>query len=449
MPPDIMAGIYVLGIVWLFRLARDQSARTSMALWVPVIWVLLGSSRMVSQWLNVTVVTQSSDQYLEGSPLDRMIISLLLGIGLVILWVRTRRSMALIRANWPLVLFMVYCFVSIFWSDYSEVAFKRWLKFIGNFVMVLVVLTESDPAVAMRQFLVRTGFILIPMSVLLIKYYPDFGRGYSPWTYTTYYTGVSDTKNGLGVICLLSGLGFVWCCLNEWFGSSGSRRQRSLIAYGVGLVMTLWLFWKVDSATSFFCFSLMAMSLVLLSTVRVGVIKSRYIHFSIAGVILFVLVTLIALDTGESLTGLMGRDMTLTGRTELWGQLYQMHTTPWFGTGFESFFLGDRLKELWAKYWWKPNQAHNGYFEIFLNLGWVGIVLFGYVLINGYKNVVNSLQTNPRLGRIKFAYLASALIYNITEAGVKVMHPAWIAFLLAATAIPDSTKTRDHTRINH
>jgi len=46
-----------------------------------------------------------------------------------------------------------------------------------------------------------------------------------------------------------------------------------------------------------------------------------------------------------------------------------MRVNPWIGAGFESFWLGPRLNKLWAQYNFMPNQAHNGYIEIYLNLG--------------------------------------------------------------------------------
>src|SRR5208282_1079520 len=50
--------------------------------------------------------------------------------------------------------------VSVSWSPYPGVAFKRWIKAIGDLVMVLVVVTEADPIAAFRRLFSRVGFIL-------------------------------------------------------------------------------------------------------------------------------------------------------------------------------------------------------------------------------------------------------------------------------------------------
>src|SRR5207244_549279 len=98
-------------------------------------------------------------------------------------------------------------------------------------------------------------------------------------------------------------------------------------------------------------------------------------------------------------------------RTELWQQLLLIPVDPLFGTGFDSFWLGERAKSLWRQHWWHPNQAHNGYLEIYLNLGWVGISLLAFLMASGYRNVVDSLRRDPEAGRLKLAYFVVAVLY--------------------------------------
>ena len=79
-------------------------------------------------------------------------------------------------------------------------------------------------------------------------------------------------------------------------------------------------------------------------------------------------------DTGGGAVEALGRNSTLTGRTEIWKLVLGMANNPIFGAGYESFWLGERLQKLWHYYWFPINEAHNGYIEIYLNLGWIGVV---------------------------------------------------------------------------
>src|SRR5204862_534470 len=129
---------------------------------------------------------------------------------------------------------------------------------------------------AVKRFLARSSFLLIPLSVLLIKYYPVLGRVYNRWTWETYFTGVSADKNGLGGICLILGLAALWRIIEEVRLDAGSRAKGVLVAHGVILAMTLWLFGKADSSTSLACFCVGAI-LLLMTTPFVGR-DPAYVH---------------------------------------------------------------------------------------------------------------------------------------------------------------------------
>src|SRR2546422_3782988 len=92
MPPGIAAVLFGLGIMGLFWLDRDRDSRTSPALWIPVAWVFIGASRTISQWLQVGPVMESPGQYLEGSPLDRLVLTGLLAARLMVVLARGRGS---------------------------------------------------------------------------------------------------------------------------------------------------------------------------------------------------------------------------------------------------------------------------------------------------------------------------------------------------------------------
>jgi exopolysaccharide production protein ExoQ len=435
MSPTIATFIFVVVILGLFWLDRNREARPSVALWIPVTWLWIVCSRPVSQWFLLGPPIDAANQVLEGSPSDRLAYMGLMVIGLIVLSNRTRRIGSLLRANWAVLFFFLYCAVSLLWSDYPDVAFKRWTKAIGDLVMVLIVLSELEPLAAIKRLLARTTYLLIPLSVLFIKYYPSLGRGYGDWGGEVYYTGVTTNKNTLGAICLFFGLGALWRFLAAYQDRQGQGRIHRMIASGVILVMVLWLFRLTNSMTAFSSF-MMASCLLLVANLRAAKRRPAVVHVFIASMVA-VSISVLFLGASPDALKTLGRNPTLTGRTEVWGHLLSLVQNPVFGTGFESFWLGPRLEKMWTLYWWHPNQAHNGYLEVFLNLGWIGVALLVLVLAKGYRTVFSAWRGNIPMGSLWLAYFFVGLVFNCTEAAFfRLQAPAWIFFLLAIASAP-------------
>jgi exopolysaccharide production protein ExoQ len=434
MSPSLARIFYALLIVGLIVLERDKNSKESPAVWIAVVWIFLGASRMVSQWMGAGISLDNPDQYLDGSPLDRNILIGILVAGLIVLAMRGARTGAFLRANPPVVLFFAYCLLSCLWSDFPLVALKRWTKALGNLTMVLVVLTDPDPVAAVRRLFARIGFLLIPISLLLIKYYPDLGRGYISWEWTTFYVGASTDKNGLGALLMVFGSASLWRFIELVRAKGEPNRTGPLVAHGILLVMTFTLFKLADSSTAFSCFLLAG--LLMIVTSRTKTQQPANLHAIMASMIGLAALGYIFSDVYVYVVHSLGRNTTLTGRTDIWADLFQMDFNQWLGTGFESFWLGPRAEYFWNKYIFHPNQAHNGYIETYINLGWVGVGLLIFMMVSGYRNIVAAYRENPRAGNLRIAILVVAIIYNMTEAAFKVMHPVWIAFLVAIIAVP-------------
>ena len=72
--------------------------------------------------------------------------------GFCVLIKRQVRLSEIVLNNGWLIAFLLYCFISIAWSDFPFVAFKRWIKILGHPIMALIVLTEPDPEEALITF---------------------------------------------------------------------------------------------------------------------------------------------------------------------------------------------------------------------------------------------------------------------------------------------------------
>ena len=441
MPPPLMAFLCVVGIAGLFVLDRDKGPRPSKALWIPVAWLFINCSRPASLWLEAFglrgfSVARTAQVYIEGSPVDAAVFSFLLIAGFIVLAHRAQQLLPLLAKMAPILIFFLYCALSTLWADHPLVAFKHWNKGIGDLVMVLVVLTDPEPTAAFKRVLSRVGFVLIPLSILFIKYYPSLGRTFTPLGFPV-YSGVTMQKNTLGVICLIFGLGSLWRFLAVYRDREVARRTQLLIAYGIILAMTLWLLRMSNSMTSISCF-VMASALLVLANRPMMTRRPAVVHILVATMVGFSLFALFFDTSGDIVKGL-GRNPNLTGRTAIWNAVLPLAGNPLIGTGYESFWVGKRVEEFWSLNNGALNgitEAHNGYLELYLNLGWIGVALLASVIMKGYPKVIATLRADPQAGSLGLAFFVAEIVFNYTEAGFRMMFPLWIFFLLAVLGIP-------------
>ena len=116
----------------------------------------------------------------EGSGIDKAAFGTLIVAGAAVLVRRRVQVGKIVRDNLAIVLFILYGGLSVVWSDFPAVSLRRWVKALGDPVMVLVLCTDPFPVHAITAALKRCGYVLIPLSVLFCRYYPSWGRYYGP-----------------------------------------------------------------------------------------------------------------------------------------------------------------------------------------------------------------------------------------------------------------------------
>lgn len=437
MPASVAALLVVIFIAFaVFGEARRKEAGP--ALWLPVLWMVICASRFPSQWMQLgSPLVMDEAAATEGSPLDAAYFASLILMGTIVLARRKIEPSRLIQMNLLLALFFAYGAVSILWSDFPFIAFKRWVKTLGHPIMALLILTDPNPGLAFRTVMKRCAYILLPLSVLFIKYLPEYGRGFDRWTGAPTNLGVGLTKNDLGYGCMVFGIFSVWMLLAPREGDSPALRRREVAFAVVLLSMAVWLLYMADSATSLG--GLLIGSATLLA-LRFGLLGKKHIGTLIVTGLVSVLLIEWAFDAYARILELLGREVTLTDRTEIWTDVLALQDRPLIGAGFESFWLGPRLEAMWAKWWWHPNQAHSGYIETYLNLGLIGVGLLAALLLSTFNKIRSRLSPTFGYADLRFAFFFVIIAFNYTEAAFKAVHLVWTIFHLIAIDYRDEAR---------
>jgi len=437
MPPSLALFLWLILLLGLLCFDPAREPKTSLALWVPTIWMFIVGSRLPAQWLGGQVGAASAVAFEEGNPLDRIFFIVLILLSIGILVSRSFNWGGFFARNLALTSFISLALASVLWSDLPFVAVKRWFRDLGHYLVVLVALSDPHPTEAVRTLLRRLGYLLIPVSFVLIKYYPAIGMQYNNWTGGAMYVGPTTSKNGLGVVCLVSGLFFFWDTVARWPDRKQSRTRRILFVNMAFLVMTLYLLHIADSQTSRGC--LLIGCLVILAA-HSKAFRRDPRGLTIAIPTLLCLNLFFAFGFGVDIKGwvaeAVGRNPNLTDRTLVWKVLLDTQTNPLIGTGYESFWVGPQLRWVWQhKETAGLNEAHNGYLEIYLNLGMIGLFLLTGFLVAGYCAICRGLRSRYSLASLSLALWTVALVYNVTESAFK-WHFMWVAFLLGSLAVP-------------
>ena len=434
LPPSVASCLTIAFIVFLFRRDIRERPNVTGALWLPLIWLVIGCSRGLSLWLNIFGIQVSGAASVEeGSPLDAWFFLILIAVGLYILSNRGVRLSEIVGNNQWLTIFLLYCLVSIIWSDFPFVAFKRWIKILGHPIMALIVLTEPDPKEALTRLMKRCAYVVVPVSILFIKYYPQLGRAFEPWSGMASSTGITTNKNMLGADCMILGFFFFWHLLQTWKTERGTWRRNELWLIAGFLIAIWWLFSQAHSATA--VTSLFTGVLVVM-LVGIRSINKRFIGTYMLAALVLLAIAELTFGISGRFSETLGRGSGLSGRTLLWTELLKLDTNPIVGTGFESFWLGKRPEQLEGIFYYIPNEAHNGYLETYLTLGLIGVFLLLGLFVATFWKIRLELFRNFELGRYRLGFLAAVILYNWTEAAFKTVSPIWFVFYFIALDYP-------------
>lgn len=426
--------IFVSLVAYLFYQDRRTSNESTQGLWVPLVWMFLAGSRWVSSWLNLRPQFASVEAYAEGSPVDRTVFLALIVAGVVVLSRRKIDWADIARRNTLLLAYFAYCLISIIWADYSVVALKRWIKDLGNPIMALVILTAPNPIQALTTTIRRLSFLLLPLSVLFVKYLPELGRVYhvdgSPM-----YTGIGHQKNDLGLMCLVTGTYFSWQILIDKAQFATWARASRWSIYML-VAMLVWLLYMSNSQTSLMCL-LLAIGVMLMQRMQFVQRKpGRLVGLIVGGALTYGMLEAL-FSIKEQIFLLLGRDPSLTNRTELWALLFDIGTeSAVLGSGFMSFWSGERMLVVWRHLGEGVNQAHSGYIEQYLNLGYVGVGFIALLMLRALWRIREHLNHDASMATLRLCFLLAAVLYNYTEASFYGINNMWVLTLVAFIQLP-------------
>lgn len=325
------------------------------------------------------------------------------GLLLSAIFIRPRVVMRAILGVKPMWILVAFCILSAAWSSDPSLTLRRALMLSITVLVGALIGSEFDvPTLA--KMLGWATLIHIALSLAMLKIAPHM---LFSWDTPNDMRGLTTHKNIFG---LDMGLGVISLLLVPL-----GRRMRHLRAPFAALAFFMLLWSHSAGALVSTLAALVVLCIMPIARVK-GLQKAPFLAVA-AGLIAAIGVVL--KQNAELLPGLLQKDTTLTGRTELWDLLITaIKNRPLLGYGFDTFWQGlhgDSLSIIRGVGWLVPT-AHNGYLELLISLGIVGALIFLPLLLQAIRLAwLYAGIDRAASGLFPAAFLVLWLVYNMSE----------------------------------
>lgn len=330
----------------------------------------------------------------------------------------------------PYLVLLAYALLSVMWAEQPLVSVKRAVQLLGVLFVALALVRHRGVSSAFNLF-AWPGLFFLLLGVLAVA---SPTLAFDP---NGNYKGFTFTKNVWGQFALLMSLVFMFLALgkhkprlNWWLFALATaslfatRSATTISIYFVAISMVL--FWVASKRYG----SKMQIATLTIAIVSVA---AMFGYFLLHGDLPF--------DTlFEASLGSVGKDVTLTGRTDLWRMMgYEIARHPWLGAGFGGFWLGleGPSFSIVRFFSWRPGQAHNGYIDVVNELGYVGLVLLLIVLVVHLRNIYWINRRGDALTAVfHLVILVLAMLLNASETNfMRTTHLWWIVLSISIIEI--------------
>jgi O-antigen ligase len=338
---------------------------------VTLLCILLFSNALIGPVFAPQTADLASAE--ENSAILRLVWPPVYAMTLLLTGFRITRLLRVVPALFMTGLLVGLCFASHFWSIDPATTIRRTIAVAMTTIFGLYLGARWKGAdlvqiIALAFALLTFGSYVVCIFVPSLGVHNDINAG--DWK------GLWYEKNQMAAIMTL---GFIASCASAYIAPERRR-------YWIGLAIAIFgLVVMSKSKTSLLCCLLAAGAYpVLLALQRGGVLSIIFVWLAatlalIGGALFYA--------APELIFKALGKDPTLTGRTEIWASLMRLSDKhPWLGYGYKAFWTPTSIPAAVVRKetGWGVPSAHNGWLDLLIQIGWLGVILFGATLAIGY-----------------------------------------------------------------
>jgi exopolysaccharide production protein ExoQ len=367
------------------------------------------------------------------SPLLRMVFMGIYFVTIGLLIFRWQRTLAFLTSNSWLMFLIGLAVFSISWSSVPHIAFRKVIALIGATLFGVYLGSRYDFEQQLKIYSWTFGIALF-FSYIFALALPQYGVMNTD-AIVGAWQGIFPHKNGLGESMFVGFMTF-------YFSSLINVNKQKKVFFQICCLLSVVIIYFGESATALM--SVVFIFLTAQGLKRLSITSKKSVFIVLLFLIFTSLMLFLLLVNFNTFLSVNDKDITLSGRTILWDTLWQfIQEKPWLGYGYGSFFSGESREAnlLWQIHDWSPVHSHNGYIQLWLNLGLIGLVVF----ICGYASCLfTSLFKYLVVKDLKMLWIFLFLIYtiflNMTEVSFFSSSNIWIITLASIYSMKIKTK---------
>lgn len=363
-------------------------------------------------------------------------------IGIALLGLRCFPQFLRISVFNPIiVLCVMLCGISMLWSIDPAITLRRAVALMMTTIFGLVIAARYDWNGMVQRFALVFGTLAV---FTLIFGFIDPERATHNEIHIGAWRGPWVEKNYLGSQ-MTRGLVVLMCAF-------AMRPDRGWYWVPLGVLCFILVVLSTSKTALLACLAAIVLFFVLRMFRRFPVLRIPVTYFFVAGVV--GLGTMVAVAP-EVLLELIGKDKTLTGRTDIWDALLRsIKDKPWLGYGYGVYWMDQLGPSYYVRLQlqWGIPTAHNGWIETWLSVGFAGVLAFAMLFI---WTAMLAFQRISRGGAETYwviLVLSTYFIFSLSESSILQQNDfSWVIFVATAAKLFAFEKPywRDKPRENY
>lgn len=332
-----------------------------------------------------------------------------------------------------LLSFILFSLASTLWSSRPIQSFDYFLVFAAVTSTGFLIGTHYSIK-AQLDTLFWGLFILVLVNFFYVIFIPEVGIVQEHIHFGA-WRGIFLSKNFLGPMMVLS-------ALVSWFKLKLDQHPLAVVQLGLSSSLMFGSSSKTALLVYFYI-----LGLIVFYWGASHLYKQSKKVFYISLFLSFLLLCLVYLNL-DFLLGLVNRDLTLTGRTNLWPLILEnIWLRPLFGYGFNSFWPvpSQEPLDIWVTLPWFPHHAHNAFLDICLELGFTGLTIFlVQLLFNGARIIRKARDSWGLEVSFYMLYYLFFLGINLTESMMFSQPLFWVIYVSLSLGLVKSLAMGKH-----